>query len=98
MAARLAWEPLEYQLMQVLRREDIAVNVVQMARRLDRDTQTIYYYRQGRDLNVWAADRYACRIGLHPALVWGNDWWDAITADMDRTSGSRKKVSHQADS
>lgn len=22
------------------------------------------------------ADHIAIRLGLHPALIWGNDWWD----------------------
>jgi hypothetical protein len=91
MASTLTWAPLEAQLVQVLRREDIAVNVVQMARRLNRDTQTVYHYRRTGRLNVWAADRYACSIGLHPALVWGNDWWTALTDDMSNSRQRRKK-------
>lgn len=28
-------------------------------------------------LCAWQADRYACRIGLHPSSVWGRQWWEA---------------------
>lgn len=30
-----------------------------------------------RPLSMWQADRYACRIGIHPVDVWGADvWWN----------------------
>lgn len=93
MASTLTWEPLEYQLVQVLRREDIPVNVVQMARRINRDTQTVYYYRRTGKVNVWSADRYACSIGLHPCLVWGQDWWQALEDDMAASARRRKRTS-----
>lgn len=31
--------------------------------------------RSRGSVNAWTADRYATRLGLHPAEVWGNDWW-----------------------
>ncbi len=27
------------------------------------------------DLNIFKADRYACRIGMHPATIW-SDWYE----------------------
>jgi len=27
------------------------------------------------DLNIFKADHYACRIGLHPATIW-SDWYE----------------------
>jgi lambda repressor-like predicted transcriptional regulator len=27
------------------------------------------------DLNIFKADRYACRIGMHPATIW-TDWYE----------------------
>lgn len=26
-------------------------------------------------MTVWAADRYAARLGVHPCLIWGDAWW-----------------------
>lgn len=28
-------------------------------------------------LDPYKADRYALRLGLHPASVWGEQWWQA---------------------
>jgi hypothetical protein len=30
-----------------------------------------------RPLSVNQADRYATKLGLHPAEVWGDTWWAA---------------------
>lgn len=27
-----------------------------------------------RPLSINQADRYACRLGLHPMSIWGDDW------------------------
>lgn len=29
-----------------------------------------------RPLSDKQADRYACRLGLHPTAVWGLRWWE----------------------
>lgn len=29
-----------------------------------------------RPLSDRQADHYACRLGLHPVTVWGDDWWN----------------------
>lgn len=34
-----------------------------------------------RGLNDKIADEFACRLGMHPAMVWG-DWFDAV-AELD---------------
>jgi hypothetical protein len=26
-------------------------------------------------VSIWTADRYATRLGVHPCLIWGDDWW-----------------------
>jgi hypothetical protein len=31
---------------------------------------------EGQMITVWAADRYAVGMGLHPCEVWGDAWWD----------------------
>jgi hypothetical protein len=32
-------------------------------------------YRRHRNFTAVQADVYACRIGLHPSAVWGDQWW-----------------------
>jgi hypothetical protein len=32
-------------------------------------------------LFVDRADQYAVRLGLHPALIWGDDWWSLPEVD-----------------
>lgn len=36
-----------------------------------------------RPLSYGQADRYACKLGLHPAEVWGAAWWRAEAEDGD---------------
>ena len=33
-------------------------------------------YRAAGQIPVMAADRLACALGMHPAEIWGEDWWD----------------------
>ena len=41
---------------------------------------TVWRYRQ-TGIPLYAADRWACRLGYHPANLWGEDWW---TDDLHR--------------
>lgn len=34
-----------------------------------------------RGLSEWQADKFACKLGIHPALIWGDLWWD--TAELE---------------
>ena len=34
------------------------------------------WLRLGVCLTVYEADRYAIRAGSHPALIWGQRWYD----------------------
>lgn len=48
-----------------------------IAERLGVNRQQVYRWRRGEVmLNTWAADRLAIKCGYHPALVWGQQWWD----------------------
>ena len=31
------------------------------------------------------ADRWSCRLGLHPSWVWGEQWWRNGPSELDRT-------------
>ena len=45
-------------------------------------------YRTLGEIPVMAADRMACAMGLHPAEIWGEDWWaaDALGLPDDEVS------------
>jgi hypothetical protein len=50
----------------------------ELGERLEVDRLTIKRWRQGTSrLYAATADRVALRLGLHPANVWGDDWWTA---------------------
>jgi hypothetical protein len=44
------------------------------ARTLGVNARQVYRWR-GQGLPWALADELACRIGLHPAIVWGAAWW-----------------------
>lgn len=44
------------------------------------DNYTMRSLHEGRMLTVWQADRFACRLGVHPSLVWD----DFFELDADR--------------
>lgn len=36
-------------------------------------------------ITAWAADRICCRVlRVHPALVYGDEWWDEISEEQAR--------------
>lgn len=44
---------------------------------------TVYRYLKA-GLTIWEADRLAAHVaGLHPFLIWGDEWLDALNADGD---------------
>lgn len=43
----------------------------------DRLERSFYRARRSGHLTLWAADELAVHaLGQHPALVWGDAWWD----------------------
>ena len=39
------------------------------------------WIKDGVCLTEWEADRFACRLGVHPAHVWGELWFATVTPD-----------------
>lgn len=39
--------------------------------------RTVCRWRSGSGVDRRIADAVAVRVGLHPAEVWGDDWWAA---------------------
>lgn len=48
-----------------------------VAERCGVSTRTVQRWRRGALLQVATADRVACELGMHPAEIWGDDWWQA---------------------
>lgn len=38
--------------------------------------QAAYTAMRRGQVSLWTADRIAVSFGLHPALIWGDAWWD----------------------
>jgi transcriptional regulator with XRE-family HTH domain len=55
---------------------------------------TVYRWRRGESASIAVhdADRIAIRLGMHPAQLWGDDWWDipAPTTDAERKRAWRQ--------
>ena len=67
---RLPFAPLEAALV----RDTGGCNVALWARRLGVNRGTVYHWEHD-GVPVMAADGAAIRLGLHPALIWGDGWW-----------------------
>ena len=52
-------------------------------RRLGVNRRQVYRWRTAGRIGVVTADRVACRLGLHPCEVWGNDWWSIPPTKKD---------------
>lgn len=44
-------------------------------------TRTALQAYKSRGIPVYKADRWAITIGLHPAVIWGDLWWDLALED-----------------
>lgn len=48
-----------------------------IADRVQCDRGAVYRWLNGSAMwDAYKADRYAIRAGYHPAVVWGQQWWD----------------------
>lgn len=53
---------------------------------------TVYkYLKNERNIHFTAADRYAIRLGLHPVLIWGEEWISPSLPSL-KPRGRKKKV------
>lgn len=69
---RLSWSPL-YAFV-VERWPDIAENNTALGAQLEVDRTRLIEYRR-RGIPFFSADRIATRLGLHPSLIWGDDYY-----------------------
>lgn len=69
-----------------------------LARMLDLHPANFYrnVQRQKGFVTMRLADEWATRLGFHPAMIWGDDWWDACEyAELWQKIGSDLRRSRQ---
>lgn len=74
--------PLEPLLRLCAIRHEITVEEIadsQVAAMCSVDVRTVNRWRAERRLNVISADRVAIGMGMHPALIWGANWFEGET-------------------
>lgn len=81
--ARLPAAPLQRELGR--QRRVLAVTWAELAARLDISERTLARLLRAQDLAEPVADRMACRLGLHPVLLWPRHWL-RDTSGRDRTA------------
>jgi hypothetical protein len=89
---RLPWAPLESVLLarlgateRLARSERNYVTtkgaVTDMAALCETTSRSFHRYMTDESLPLYSADAAACALGLHPSLIWGDDWWRASGGD-----------------
>lgn len=53
---------------------------VAMADALRKSRTTIQQWRK-QGIPIYQADEVACRIGLHPSHIWGEQWWNTTNTE-----------------
>lgn len=81
--ARLPAAPLHRELYR--QRRVLAVTWVELAARLRISDRTLARLLAAQDIAEPVADRMACRLGLHPVLLWPRHWL-RNTPSQDRTA------------
>lgn len=81
--ARLPASPLQRELRR--QRRVLALTWVELAARLRVSDRTLARLLAARDIAEPVADRMACRLGLHPVLLWPRHWL-RNPASQDRTA------------
>lgn len=79
----------------LLRRFGPEMDTVALAERLGTDRTAVYRWLGGGiHWDPWQADRYAIRLGMHPAEVWGQQWWDEC--ERSQAIADRRYAAKQA--
>lgn len=58
-----------------LLKEFVGVHDYVVAEALGVNRMTVLHWRQGRRIHWLKADLYACKVGLHPYSLWGDEWF-----------------------
>ena len=57
---------------------DRAGGVMALARLVGCSRGVVHRAAHGAGVRLVEADAWSCALGLHPAEVWGDLWWDAV--------------------
>lgn len=91
---RLPAAPLKRELRRA--RRAYGVTWDELAVRLDISARTLTRLLAARDIAEQVADRLACRLGLHPTLIWPREWLriasQASTAKPSRAVKGRESA------
>lgn len=82
--ARLPAEPLQRELR--LRRRVLGMTWLELAAWLGISERTLRRLLHARDVAEPVADRMACRLGLHPVLLWPRLWLRDGVGGRDRSA------------
>ena len=67
-------------------------DVITIADTLGTGREAVYKWLSNNTrFDAWQADRFACRIGLHPANIWGDQWWDECAAAEEAKERSMER-------
>lgn len=84
---RLPYEPLGDHLRGIERVQRLSMT--RAARSCDVSRETLLRWRRTGQVPVFAADRVAVRLGVHPAAIWGSHWWAAVEPDEQKSQRDR---------
>jgi hypothetical protein len=70
---RLPFDPVDRAVAASFRHETEECAAGYVARRLHTSREVVYKWRRN-GLTVAAADRLACHLNLHPAILWPDEW------------------------
>ena len=85
---RLPAAPLKRELRRA--RRSYGITWEELADRLRISSRTLTRLLGARDVAEPVADRLACRLGLHPVLIWPREWLRIATSENDI---SRREIS-----
>ena len=57
--------------------------------------QTFQAWHRGKKLSYVDADKHACRLGLHPCVLWGSDWFTEDPYRKEKECQKRKRFSQR---
>lgn len=85
--SRLPAAPLRRELRRALLMHGLTFE--ELAVRLDISCRTLSRLMKARDIGESVADRMSCRLGLHPILLWPNEWLHGSADPHDGHNGAQ---------
>lgn len=78
--------------------ERVGCGPTELARRLGVNPRVVNRAQVGGGIHCWTADRWAVKLGWHPAEVWGATWWHLACDSQDAWDArlAREKAESEA--